>query len=156
MSLKDYLKKIVDLKIFPSLKNINNNKISLVNFTREGDTYIDKTTNRININITVLDDRKKYQLLKDLPKLVQENIDILEEHFRETEVDYREQINRPENVRLIKYFSTKIPNTDLPILKASLYLKYLLDTKRSEEHTSELQSHSFISYAVFCLKKKKN
>ena len=30
-------------------------------------------------------------------------------------------------------------------------LKY---KKRSEEHTSELQSHSFISYAVFCLKKK--
>ena len=27
--------------------------------------------------------------------------------------------------------------------------------QRSEEHTSELQSHSFISYAVFCLKKKK-
>src|ERR1051326_9586174 len=26
---------------------------------------------------------------------------------------------------------------------------------RLEEHTSELQSHSFISYAVFCLKKKK-
>src|SRR5210317_140884 len=29
-------------------------------------------------------------------------------------------------------------------------------TSRSEEHTSELQSHSEISYAVFCLKKKKN
>ena len=28
--------------------------------------------------------------------------------------------------------------------------------ERSEEHTSELQSHSFISYAVFCLKKKKH
>ncbi len=27
---------------------------------------------------------------------------------------------------------------------------------RSEEHTSELQSHSLISYAVFCLKKKKH
>ena len=27
---------------------------------------------------------------------------------------------------------------------------------RSEEHTSELQSHSFISYAVFCLKKKRD
>ena len=27
-------------------------------------------------------------------------------------------------------------------------------TDRSEEHTSELQSHSFISYAVFCSKKK--
>src|ERR1051326_9271903 len=31
----------------------------------------------------------------------------------------------------------------------------LFHRKRSEEHTSELQSHSFISYAVFCLKKKK-
>src|ERR1051326_9275730 len=29
-----------------------------------------------------------------------------------------------------------------------------LPMRRSEEHTSELQSHSFISYAVFCLKKK--
>src|SRR5213080_5470100 len=29
-------------------------------------------------------------------------------------------------------------------------------TSRSEEHTSELQSHSGISYAVFCVKKKKN
>ena len=27
---------------------------------------------------------------------------------------------------------------------------------RSEEHTSELQSRPHISYAVFCLKKKKN
>src|SRR3546814_4010430 len=29
------------------------------------------------------------------------------------------------------------------------------DTERSEEHTSELQSLMRISYAVFCLKKKK-
>ena len=31
----------------------------------------------------------------------------------------------------------------------------LLIQMRSEEHTSELQSHVRISYAVFCLKKKK-
>src|SRR3546814_1268260 len=30
------------------------------------------------------------------------------------------------------------------------------EAKRSEEHTSELQSLMRISYAVFCLKKKKN
>src|SRR3546814_1262759 len=30
------------------------------------------------------------------------------------------------------------------------------ETERSEEHTSELQSLMRISYAVFCLKKKKN
>ena len=32
--------------------------------------------------------------------------------------------------------------------------RYGLIQSRSEEHTSELQSHSFISYAVFCLKTK--
>src|ERR1051326_9134950 len=32
-------------------------------------------------------------------------------------------------------------------------LREKLRQNRSEEHTSELQSHSFISYAVFCLKK---
>src|SRR3546814_9978459 len=31
-----------------------------------------------------------------------------------------------------------------------------IDTKRSEEHTSELQSLMRSSYAVFCLKKKTN
>src|SRR3546814_9107320 len=31
----------------------------------------------------------------------------------------------------------------------------LVETRRSEEHTSELQSLMRISYAVFCLKKKK-
>ena len=34
-------------------------------------------------------------------------------------------------------------------------IRVKVDHNRSEEHTSELQSHSFISYAVFCLKKKK-
>src|ERR1051326_9449638 len=40
------------------------------------------------------------------------------------------------------------------VTKYKLPFTLLADT-RSEEHTSELQSHSFISYAVFCLKKKK-
>src|SRR3546814_2646463 len=34
-------------------------------------------------------------------------------------------------------------------------LRPLIGAKRSEEHTSELQSLMRISYAVFCLKKKK-
>src|SRR3546814_6927836 len=37
----------------------------------------------------------------------------------------------------------------------SLLLRELLVQPRSEEHTSELQSLMRISYAVFCLKKKK-
>src|SRR3546814_2568745 len=35
-------------------------------------------------------------------------------------------------------------------------LKSLVQSDRSEEHTSELQSLMRISYAVFCLKKKQN
>src|ERR1051326_6134859 len=34
----------------------------------------------------------------------------------------------------------------------SIFGKTSVSEARSEEHTSELQSHSFISYAVFCLK----
>src|SRR3546814_3948917 len=45
-------------------------------------------------------------------------------------------------------------------LAAALHLRDMLnaviDNIRSEEHTSELQSLMRISYAVFCLKKKKN
>src|SRR3546814_7367682 len=33
---------------------------------------------------------------------------------------------------------------------------FVIENNRSEEHTSELQSLMRISYAVFCLKKKKN
>src|SRR3546814_1636805 len=35
------------------------------------------------------------------------------------------------------------------------FSRILVDDRRSEEHTSELQSLMRISYAVFCLKKKK-
>src|SRR3546814_2151750 len=39
--------------------------------------------------------------------------------------------------------------------RARLMIKRYAHAKRSEEHTSELQSLMRISYAVFCLKKKK-
>src|SRR3546814_3350345 len=38
----------------------------------------------------------------------------------------------------------------------SITCKRLITASRSEEHTSELQSLMRISYAVFCLQKKKN
>src|SRR3546814_9691496 len=44
---------------------------------------------------------------------------------------------------------------DLPVAASSAAPGAPLNT-RSEEHTSELQSLMRISYAVFCLKKKKN
>src|SRR3546814_10271130 len=41
------------------------------------------------------------------------------------------------------------------ILSGGIEINYGPDETRSEEHTSELQSLMRISYAVFCLKKKK-
>src|SRR3546814_3680070 len=53
-----------------------------------------------------------------------------------------------------------LPYLDIPFQHASpRILKAMkrpaFEDKRSEEHTSELQSLMRISYAVFCLKKKK-
>src|SRR3546814_4690346 len=42
-----------------------------------------------------------------------------------------------------------------PEIQAGIWPEPAIDQKRSEEHTFELQSLMRISYAVFCLKKKK-
>src|SRR3546814_5272440 len=76
--------------------------------------------------------------------------------FSEDVVDIREQypllpvestqaIARAIGVRYPKYKTTSVPMV--------MTTDFLLS--RSEEHTSELQSLMRISYAVFCLKKKK-
>src|SRR3546814_2897444 len=56
---------------------------------------------------------------------------------------------------------TSCTNTSNPavMIAAALLAKKAVEKglkRRSEEHTSELQSLMRISYAVFCLKKKKN
>ena len=56
-----------------------------------------------------------------------------------------------------KYISSR-RSVDIAVVhEGSFKAFFVIEAKRlrSEEHTSELQSHSFISYAVFCLKKKK-
>src|SRR3546814_3752945 len=63
---------------------------------------------------------------------------------------------REENAKLT---SKQKPAEGKPVLlgitKASLQTRSFISAARSEEHTSELQSLMRISYAVFCLKKKK-
>src|SRR3546814_5353271 len=50
----------------------------------------------------------------------------------------------------------RLPRTALPLRLARGHQRAAPDRgRRSEEHTSELQSLMRISYAVFCLKKKK-
>src|ERR1051326_9271487 len=62
-------------------------------------------------------------------------------------------IRRPPRSTLFPY--TTLFRSDLLPLHDDCDAYFLRSSgERSEEHTSELQSHSFISYAVFCLKKK--
>src|SRR3546814_2835412 len=54
----------------------------------------------------------------------------------------------------IKDIHERVTLEGLPFIKADV-LEAIVSGNRSEEHTSELQSLMRISYAVFCLKKKK-
>src|SRR3546814_2084218 len=59
----------------------------------------------------------------------------------------RESTIHPDTRRLVQLTVDDASQTDA-------LMDMLLNKKRSEEHTSELQSLMRISYAVFCLKKK--
>ena len=65
-------------------------------------------------------------------------------------------IRRPPRSTLFPYTTLfrSLAKILLILFFAQFIMKYKEKLNRSEEHTSELQSHSFISYAVFCLKKK--
>src|SRR3546814_6656233 len=57
----------------------------------------------------------------------------------------------------LNLFSGSVVQRAMSMRTAEWMLKQVqYDGKRSEEHTSELQSLMRISYAVFCLKKKNN
>src|SRR3546814_9503406 len=58
--------------------------------------------------------------------------------------------NYSKDLQVLKDGGVNVARTPLPIMQAQLA------AWRSEEHTSELQSLMRLSYAVFCLKKKKH
>src|SRR5881409_1710433 len=65
----------------------------------------------------------------------------------------------PDAISTIIVSPTARPNPSatpaaMPGLAAGRITRPMVCQRRSEEHTSELQSQSHISYAVFCLKKK--
>ena len=54
---------------------------------------------------------------------------------------------------ILIYYDDEVPMIEMGTTSKTINTNNF--KRRSEEHTSELQSHSFISYAVFCVKKKK-
>src|SRR3546814_5452875 len=70
-----------------------------------------------------------------------------------------EAVLRDEVGRIALGDAAPLRRDDVGVIIFALVVEYLpvveADALRSEEHTSELQSLMRISYAVFCLKKKK-
>src|ERR1051326_9409029 len=90
-------------------------------------------------------------LWEDLKKLTRS---VVEEMNRDAELSSR---TGGLDFRFADVHSVVVTKLSSPQMFLSVRLngEVLEVYSRSEEHTSELQSHSFISYAVFCLKKKK-
>src|SRR3546814_7003322 len=62
------------------------------------------------------------------------------------------KFSRPDDVTQVMELSAMIDLSESRYYLVTAFLR--LESSRSEEHTSELQSLMRISYAVFCLKKK--
>src|SRR3546814_1723503 len=86
------------------------------------------------------------QILADTGQMVDKRDAGLLEDGRAADARHLEQLRRPDRARA---------EDDLAIGADRLLAGGILQDHRSEEHTSELQSLMRISYAVFCLKKKK-
>src|SRR3546814_1811861 len=80
-------------------------------------------------------------------------------HFGRRELDHRRgrHVHLAFGVELRALFHVRAMHFDVGLGLGQLEARVLeRRDRRSEEHTSELQSLMHISYAVFCLKKKKH
>src|SRR3546814_8795530 len=70
------------------------------------------------------------------------------------------EVGRVELFRCLGFSYKALEDSGVMMPVLELHCRFLkpsrYDEERSEEHTSELQSLMRISYAVFCLKKKKS
>src|SRR3546814_2503133 len=69
-------------------------------------------------------------------------------------VSMQEIIDNDYNLNISRYVSTAEAEREVDLKAVHAELE-TIESERSEEHTSELQSLLRTSYAVFCLKKKK-
>src|SRR3546814_8424219 len=98
---------------------------------------------------------------KDLPSPIKELIDWDQQRL-DVQIKYEQVIDQFQLPQLIDPARQSVDNDPGPPLAGDIVASALtlLDendqplVRRSEEHTSELQSLMRISYAVFCLKKK--
>lgn len=116
------------IKFFPALKKLN------IKFFTKNNTHF--TLLQLNngcdqrtqtLSLAGFSETERQRLLSSiLPKALAEGTDILPKKFDENAADYKRKIGEGQNSDILEYFRDKIPSGDLPVLKASLYLRSLL------------------------------
>jgi len=134
MSFVDSLVKILPVLKKLDIKAFSGNKLSL----NIGNKYIIKNDNR-TLLVGKLTKKQQIELFSKLPQNLKEGSDVLEENFEKRAKNYQLAIGQSEQAETISFFQDKIPPEDVPILKASLYLKHLLDSgKPTDEIKKEI------------------
>lgn len=110
-------------------KNVLNNlKVNLLNNINNNSPVIyDKRTQILNIDLGKQSPEVIKNILSSLPEMVDAGFPTLKLTSTQKAEDYLEKIGVSENQKLIDYYADKLPVGDLVILKASLYLKSVLN-----------------------------
>lgn len=126
----EILKKILGLKnLIKNVKFFSSNKnCSIISYTDNRKT--------LNININNLDTQKRKQIEKAIRETVAGQGDIVLNEESEGLLGEISSIDEKINEDL-KYFKNKIPDDDLPILRASLFLKSQYESKKPVENLKQ-------------------
>lgn len=110
-------------------KNVLNNlKVNILNDINNNSPVIyDKRTQILNIDLGKQSPEAIKDILLSLPEMVDASFPTLKLTSTQKAEDYLEKIGVSENQKLIDYYADKLPIGDLVILKASLYLKSVLN-----------------------------
>lgn len=125
MSFLENLKSIFKINIsIPKLKKLQIHIFS--GNKNEQAIHIDNRTINININGVKSDDIPKLVKAINNSVIKEDNL-LIEDSANKLLTDFVESENREENVDIIIFFRGKIDNSDLEILRASLYVKLVYE-----------------------------
>jgi hypothetical protein len=124
------------IKFLPELKSVNLTVLSNIHLgvNIHSGKKVEVINKTVVIDLNKLTLQERARVLQQLPVAVKNNIPVLEDTFKAQAVNYLEEISQPDNQELIAYFVDKLPLSDLPILKASLYLRsQLIEHKDTQQ-----------------------
>jgi len=146
MSLGDFLKGLFkDNKLVFSPKINFSINIGIGN--NKGKTIIyDKRKQLAYIDASLLSNGKKVRLQKLLKRQLDTNTPLLDSEYKAKAEDYREKIRQPDNQVLLNFFADILPQEDLNILRAALYIRIIF--KEHHGDVTQLKSQLVSQHGI--------